>query len=77
MWETGNRAAWRRILRTALSELGIDDPEAGKARWVIEREHAVAALRSLCSEFGDNDWPNDLHLGDIINKHLGDHLLAP
>ena len=71
----GSKAAWRSILGEALRQLGIDDPEAGKARWATERLDAIAALRGLCDEFGDNDWPDDLHLADVINGHLGDYLL--
>jgi hypothetical protein len=32
------------------------------------------ALRELCLEFGDLRWADDLHMADIINKHLGVHL---
>ncbi len=39
-----------------------------------ERGAAVKMLRQLCADFGDNDWPDDLHLADVIDKHLGDHL---
>lgn len=35
-----------------------------------------AKLRMLCAEFGDNDWDSGLHLADIIEKLLADHLLA-
>jgi hypothetical protein len=43
--------------------------------WVErEREMTIVALRSLCAEFGDNDWPDDLHLADVVEKHLGKHL---
>ena len=41
-----------------------------------EREVAVAALRELCGEYGDNDWADDLHLADVIEKHLRRHLDA-
>jgi hypothetical protein len=40
----------------------------------LEREKTISALRELCAAFGDNDWPNDLHLADVIEKHLGKHL---
>jgi hypothetical protein len=39
-----------------------------------EREQAVASLRDICRQFGDNDWPDDLHLADVLDKHLGRHL---
>jgi predicted secreted protein len=41
---------------------------------IIEREEAINTLRDLCREHGDNDWSDDLHLADIIDKHLGRHL---
>lgn len=44
------------------------------ARLTTEREDALSALRTICEDHGDNYWENDLHLADIINKHLGDYL---
>ena len=35
-----------------------------------ERKLAVAALRDFCKKFGDNDWPDDLPLADVINYHV-------
>ena len=70
----GQRSAWQRILSTACGNLGIDDPEAAHALWIDERLAAVAALREICEEHGDNDWPDNLHLADVIEKHLGRHL---
>lgn len=35
-----------------------------------EREAAVAMLRVECAAYDDNDWPDNLHLADIIEKHL-------
>lgn len=29
------------------------------------------ALRIECADLGDNNWSDDLHLGDVIEKHLG------
>ena len=72
--ERGSRAAWLRMLSLCLRELGIDDPEAGKARWVSEREQTVAILRMACDEHGDNEWEENLHLADVIEKHLIRHL---
>ena len=37
---------------------------------VAERQEVVAILRRLCAEPGDNDWPDNLHLSDVIEKHL-------
>jgi hypothetical protein len=46
----------------------------GQQEWEDERKQAIAVLRELCGKFGDNDWPDDLYLSDIIEKHLGDYL---
>lgn len=73
-WLRGYRAAHVGLLREALSGLGYDGTEAAKAAWILEREAAISTLRSLCDDFGDNDWPDNLHLSDIIDKHLGRYL---
>jgi hypothetical protein len=44
------------------------------ATFSVEREESVAMLRTVCTNFGDNDWPDDLHLADVIEKHLWRHL---
>jgi predicted secreted protein len=36
----------------------------------IERAQVVRYLRYLCAQFGDNDWEDNLHLEDVIEKHL-------
>lgn len=35
-----------------------------------ERVAAIAMLRVECAVYDDNDWPDNLHLADIIEKHL-------
>ena len=70
----GNRAAWGRMLQECLSELGYENPE--ETSWILEREAAIIQLRGLCAEFGDNDWAETLHLADILEQHLGNHLIA-
>lgn len=72
-YERGARAAWVIILRNCLSGLGYEN-RYQVTGWIIEREDAVAALRGLCDSFGDNDWPEDLALSDVITKHLGRYL---
>lgn len=68
----GNRAAWRELYQLAAKNLGYENvPEA---KYIIERERAVAALRSVCRDYGDNDWPDNLSLADVIEKHLARHL---
>lgn len=69
-YAAGHNAAWRGMLRTCLRELGAADPDAGQARWVVERTEAVATLRRLCKS---QDWPDDLDLSDVIEKHLVKH----
>jgi hypothetical protein len=70
----GQRQVWQSILAMALGELGYNDLEARKAIWVAEREDIINQLRSICGDFGDNDWEEDLHLGDVIEKHLAHYL---
>lgn len=69
-YERGSRAAYLVILSECLRQLGYADPEVQKVAWIKEREAAIAALRSMCALHGDNDWSDNLHLADIINKHL-------
>lgn len=76
IWLQGERAAYSRILSVALGGIDRADPQWDKARLESEREAAIAVLRSLCEDFGDNDWEPNLYLADIIDKHLGKHLHA-
>ena len=72
-YSAGQRALAARILSHLLPYLGGDmDAEA----WRLERADVVARLRELCADFGDNDWTDDTHLGDVIEKHLGRALYA-
>jgi hypothetical protein len=36
----------------------------------VHREDVRRMLRMACEEFGDNDWPDNLHQADVIEKHL-------
>lgn len=74
----GERHVWRNLLQQCLQQLGYlqDDEDLDAARLVLEREEALSRLRSLCDDFGDNEWAPDLSLGDVIDKHLGKHLHA-
>ena len=71
----GQRAALCGILREVLRQLGYDSPDTACVQWVVEREAAIAQLRSLCEEVGDNHWDESLNLADVIDKHLARHLL--
>jgi hypothetical protein len=75
---SGARMQLRKLLGFAIRELvSFDtetDPQLVIARLLAEREDAVAALRRVCAGHGDNDWTVDLHLADVIEKHLERHL---
>lgn len=75
-WARGHRAATASMFRHCLRELGYG-PYVDKARWISEREAAVAMLRRVCEDFGDTDWEPRDHLADVIDKHLGRYLWAP
>jgi truncated hemoglobin YjbI len=68
----GERRAYLSLLRQCINNLG--EEERDRSAWIIERQEAIARLRGLCEKHGDNDWPDSLHLADIIEKHLGDYL---
>lgn len=73
-YERGNRASWLSMLGECCRQLGYDDAEVQKVAWIKEREATVAALRSACEDHGDNEWPDNLHLADVVEKHLVRHL---
>lgn len=60
--------------RSVLDELGYNSLEEKQAAWILEREEAIAILRKVCAAYGDNDWPDDLSLGDVITRHLEKYL---
>jgi len=70
----GSRGVWINLLRQCVKELGVEDIEAEKAQWLIERQETLAMLRQVCEEHGDNDWSDNLHLSDVIDKHLWKYL---
>lgn len=70
----GKRRALISLLAYVLHELGTESPETGNARWLLERTETVSKLREICAAHGDNDWPDELHLADVLERHLLDHL---
>jgi hypothetical protein len=70
----GRRAAWQAMLQECLRRLGYESEEGRAHAWILEREAAIAVLRDVCGTWGDNDWPDELELGDVIEKHLAKHL---
>jgi hypothetical protein len=73
-YELGHRKACVLILCEILKQLGYDPEVKTRFAWILEREDAISALRVACSDFGDNDWPDNLNLADVIEKHLLRHL---
>lgn len=73
-YERGSRMAWNLMLQQCLMHLGYKSEEGSRLAWIVERERAMHALREVCEHHGDNDWPEELNLADIIEKHLGRHL---
>lgn len=73
-YEQESRQVWRTLLALCCKQLGYSDLEVAKVSWTIEREAAIMVLRSICREYNDNDWPADLNLSDIIDKHVYKHL---
>ena len=69
----GSKSAYRNIMLTCLGHLKADH-EVRLARCIAERDEAITVLRQICKVHGDNDWEDELHLADIIDKHLGRHL---
>lgn len=59
-------------LRSMAAARGLASKDA--VRLQAERDDAIKTLRQICEHHGDNDWPDSLHLSDIIDKHLGDYL---
>ena len=69
-YEKGSRMAWLSMLGQCLIHLGVDDPEMQHAALIAERKLTILALRNVCAEFGDNEWEDNLHLADVVEKHL-------
>lgn len=74
-WIAGNHAAWMRILGLCLAELNgtqyHKDAAVALGRAVDELGAIRVALRELSEELGCNDWPDDLHLADVVEKYIG------
>lgn len=69
----GRNDATRSIMQHCLAQL-YEGKEPKAERLLLERSEAIAMLRQVCEHYGDNDWPDSLHLADIIEKHLWRHL---
>lgn len=67
-YSLGSDRAWLSILKEALRNLGLK--EQSEHQWKAERAETVLKLRAICMDHGDNEWPDDLHLVDVLDKHL-------
>ena len=66
----GQKRAFLKMHQFCLNEL----PLKKRKEFAMERAQTILYLRSICGDYGDNDWEDDLHLEDIIEKHLIRHL---
>lgn len=80
-YQRGQRSALVAQLQNTLYALGGWDgeqpPEVEIARLTKYIEQIRETLRMWCESHGDNDWPDDLHLVDVIDKHLMRHIPEP
>ncbi len=71
----GESYSYKNIIRKCQAELrGLGIDLKTKEEFSEERIETIQILRRLCLEHGDNDWDDDLHLADIIDKHLRRYL---
>lgn len=68
----GKRYVWQLMLQEAI--MGLEMTGQTLESLILEREATVAALRSACEHHGDNEWASNLHLADVVEKHLVRHL---
>jgi hypothetical protein len=69
----GMEGVWRSLVQQGIANIG-PSPVRDLGALHAERHDAVRALREVCALLGDNDWEDDLHLGDIIEKHVLPHI---
>ena len=72
-WLEGNRSAWKAMLTECLRQLEYHDTDGPS--WIVEREAVIAMLREACTLYGNNDWKDQYHLGDVV-ENLIDSLQA-
>lgn len=71
----GRKGAFAEILRHCMGQIGQTQYTIAEVL-TVERVETLKMLRQVCERFGDNDWPDNLHLADVIEKHLMRHLEA-
>lgn len=67
-FEAGRQSAFRTILWTIAAELHGDEKKVACA--IAELIDVRTALRELGDDLGCEPWPDDLHLGDVVNKRI-------
>ena len=65
----GRRAALSSLFHHFAREL--DGPEGDHASALAQLSATRAALRSLSRELNCNNWPDNLHLADVVEKYIG------
>ncbi len=74
----GSGNAYRSMMLHCMRKLGVKTKTETLEREVTqlgaEREEAISVLRDICAVCGDNNWEENLHLADIIDKHLRRYL---
>lgn len=58
-------------IRKRLKKEADENPE----HFWLEIESIIINIVTGCGEIGDFDWPDDLHLGDVLDKHLIRHII--
>ena len=74
-YKRGQQSVWQYLYSIAASHLKLPEAEKLAAQLTAERVEVVAYLRGVCEVEGDNAWEDDLHLQDVIEKHLMCHLV--
>lgn len=74
VYQDGKRQVLIGMALHFLRELDEQSTVVVKLRWIAERLEVVTALRRICERYGDNEWDENLHLVDVVEKHLENHL---
>lgn len=70
-YRDGQKYVWEYLLVECIHHLSMeDDPFAQVVHLSQERRETIAVLRRLCVVLGDNDWPDELYIPDILEKHV-------
>lgn len=65
----GEEAVARSMLRALM--VYLKSPQLDLARANIELSATRSALRELSKQLGCDDWPDSLHLADVVRKYIG------